>query len=106
MEGQTTIFDYLGDFSTMTEEEMVTIISQRLGIKFKQEQAQDNIYFNHPEYEYKHKGLRLTVSFDMDCEGKTYISVGYMKGTAGGGAPRYSIDSAVEYFERVLKERG
>jgi hypothetical protein len=103
MEGQMTIFDFLGDFGNMSEEKLAEAIGSRLGIKFKQEVLPNNVYRCHPEYEYKHKGLRLTVSINTDWEGKSFVSCGYNKGMAGGGAPIYSLNEAVEWFQYIME---
>ena len=34
---------------------------------------------------------------------KLFISVGWNKGTAGGGAPCDSIDEAVSYFKEIME---
>jgi len=106
MDGQMSIFDFLGEFANMPEEQMAETISQRLGIKFKEEVLPKGVHCSHLEYEYKRKGLRLTVCYIIGYTGETCISAGYSKGTSGGGGPFDSIDSAVRYFERILKEYG
>lgn len=102
-EGQMTIFDILGDFGTLSEEEVVASIGQRLGIKFKLEVLPPGTYCSHLDYEFKRKGLRLTVACCISVEGKSVISCGYSKGTSGGGAPCYSLDEAVDWFKFILE---
>lgn len=106
MTEQLSIFDFLGEFATVPEEEMVQRVGQKLGIKFTQEVLPKGTYCSHLDYEYKHKGLRLTVGYITSHEGELWISAGYSKGTSGGGGPFDSIDDVVKYFERIIKEHG
>ena len=106
MTEQLSIFDFLGEFATMPEEEMVQRVGQKLGIKFTQEVLPKGTWRAEPEYEYKRKGLKLTVGYLVDVKGKTFISVGYSKGTSGGGSPCDSIDEATRYFEEILERYG
>lgn len=106
MEGQMTIFDIMGDFATMTDEEITMAINQKLGIQFAKEVLPKGCYRSEPAYVWKHKGLSLELIMMTDCEGRTMISTEYRKGTAGGGAPCYSIDEAVRYFKRILEREG
>lgn len=97
MEGQMTIFDFLGDFSTMTEEEIANTIGERVGIKFVKKGDQ---------YVWKHKKLLLELDMLTDWEGKSFISVGWDIGLQGGGYPIYSIDEAVEWYKYILELYG
>lgn len=94
MEGQMTIFDFLGDYSTMTEEEIAKTIEEKVGIKFVKKDD---------EYVWKRKGLTLNLSMDTDWEGRSFIAVGWDRGTQGGGYPVYSIDKAVEWYKYILE---
>lgn len=98
MEGQMTIFDFLGDFSTMTEEEIAKTIEERVGIKFMKKKGN--------EYIWKRKKLVLTFEMLTDWEGKSFISVGWDIGLQGGGYPIYSIDKAVEWYKYILELYG
>ena len=110
MEGQMTIFDFMGEFANLPEEQMVEILGMKLGIKFTPEVLPEGTWRYRPEYrpeyEYKRKGLKLTVGYLVDVEGKTFISAGYSKSTFEGGGPYYSIDDAARYFKRILEEYG
>lgn len=109
MTEQLSIFDFLGEFATLPEEEMVWRIGQKLGIKFTQEVLpKDSYYFqsDYERFEYKRNGLKLTVGYLKDIEGKIFISVGYSCRTCGGGSPCYSIDEATRYLEKILERYG
>lgn len=106
MEGQLSIFDFMGEFANLPEEKMVDQVGQRLGIKFKPEVLPKGVRKYKPEYEYeyKRKGLKLTVGFSTDWKCKTFISAGYDTKLGGGGGPFYSIDDAVNYFKKILEK--
>ena len=109
MTEQLSIFDFLGEFANMPEEEMVQRVGQKLGIKFTQEALpKDSYYFksDYERFEYKCKGLKLTVGYLKDIEGKIFISCGFSTKINGGGSPCYTIDGAVRYFEGIIKEFG
>ena len=106
MTEQLTIFDFMGEFANLPEEQMVEILGMKLGIKFTPEVLPEGTWRYRPEYEYKRKGLKLTVGYLVDVEGKTFISAGFSKGTSGGGGPYYSIDDAARYFKKILEEYG
>lgn len=107
MEGQLTIFDLLEErtLEDMTEEEMITEVERRLGLRFqvKEYKGTPPLY----EYEYKfNKDVRITCEYDTYMGTSTrFISVGYdnKKSKGGGGAPCDSIEEAVEYFKRIIK---
>ena len=98
MEGQMTIFDFLGDYSTMTDEEIAKTNEERIGIKFMRKKGN--------EYIWKRKKLVLTFEMLTDWEGKSFISVGWDVGLQGGGYPIYSIDKAGEWYKYILELYG
>ena len=106
MTEQLSIFDFLGEFATMPEEEMVEILGMKLGIKFTPEVLPKGTWRSCPAYEYKRKGLKLEVYCCTDIDDKTFISAGWSKGTSGGGGPYYSIEEAASYFKKVLERYG
>ena len=108
MDGQLSIFDFLGEFANMTEEEMVETVGNRLGVKFELEKLPKSHYWADEckRYEYKRKGLKLTLHYSTDWEEKTFISCGFSTKMNGGGSPCYSIDGATRYFEGIIKEFG
>ena len=44
MEGQMTIFDFMGDYATMTDEEIAKTIEDRVGIKFMKKKGNEYIW--------------------------------------------------------------
>lgn len=94
MEGQMTIFDFLGDYGTLSEEDVVQSIEDKLDIKFIKKDDQ---------YEWKRKSLKLTVSVDTDCAGKSFVSCGYNYKLNGGGSPIYNLNESVEWFKYILE---
>lgn len=112
LEGQMTIFDFLpapSDLDELPEEEMVRIVGERTGLKFQLRDLKTEFY----QYETKIGKAKITVNysnyFSEVCNGKRFISVGYMNGTGGAGAPCDSVDDAVEiikrYIERIRREK-
>lgn len=103
MKGQLSIFDFMGEFANLPEEKMVEQVGMLLGIKFTPEVLPKGVWRYTPAYEYKRKGLTLTVHYMTSIKNKLFISVGWNKGTAGGGAPCDSMDEAVSYFRKILE---
>lgn len=112
LEGQMTIFDFLpapSDLDDLPEEEMVRIVGERTGLKFQLLKLHNDFY----QYEAKIGKAKITINysryFPKIYHGKRFISVSYMNGTGGGGAPCDTLDEAVEmlkrYIERIRREK-
>ena len=116
--GQMTIFDFLpapSDLDELPEEEMVRIVGERTGLKFQllnlkpHNQYFDDLY----QYEAKIGKAKITIHYSRYFpelyHGKRFISVSYMHGTGGAGAPCDTLDEAVEmlkmYIERIRREK-
>lgn len=110
MEGQMSIFEFLpqtADFCTMPEAEVMDIISQRIGVRLKYDS-----YFNEysakigkMEISAKISSYKLTHHGSMKISGNRHIGCSWQKSTEGGGSPCDSIDEAVEYFQKIIKQK-
>ena len=107
MDGQMTIFDFLpqtDDFCTMSESDVMNIISKRIGIRL--------VYDRHLE-EYAAKVGKVRISAEISkykcthdgtavIAGHTFIGCGWGTTNAGGGSPCNSIDEAVTYLAAAI----
>lgn len=104
MDGQMTIWDYLERraFDEMTEDEVVTEVSRRTGLKFKPDMILDSGDTLFVAKVGKRKyDLHFSTYYDTDTR---FIGVGWGCSTEGGGAPADSIDQAVDYFLKRMEE--
>lgn len=107
MEGQISIFDWMPELlpkyppiTDITEEEAVQIVGDAIGVRF----IWDSKF---REYFGKVGKLKLTVRYghyQLDDNHDLFISIGWNCGTSGGGAPMGSIEEAIDYFRRTIRE--
>lgn len=103
MDGQMTIWDYLNRraFDEMTEDEVVTEVSRRTGLKFKPDMILDSGDTLFVAKVGKRKyDLHFSTYYDTDTR---FIGVGWGCSTEGGGAPADSIDQAVDYLLKRME---
>lgn len=103
MYGQMTIWDYLNRraFDEMTEDEVVTEVSRRTGLKFKPDMILDSGDTLFVAKVGKRKyDLHFSTYYDTDTR---FIGVGWGCSTEGGGAPADSIDQAVDYLLKRME---
>lgn len=103
MDGQMTIWDYLERraFDEMTEDEVVTEVSRRTGLKFKPDMIMDSGDTLFVAKVGKRKyDLHFSTYYDTDTR---FIGVGWGCSTEGGGVPADSIDQAVDYFLKRME---
>lgn len=104
---QMTIFDMLRDeqppLESMTEQEAVERVGKALGLTFKYNDFLE-------QWECRVGRMILDVSYshyDMigELDGKLFIGVGYTdrKTKEGCGAPRDSLEEAIEWFRRRME---
>ena len=103
MDGQMTIWDYLERkaFDEMTEDEVVTEVSRRTGLKFKPDivlESGDTLFV--AKVGKRKYDLHFSTYWDTDTR---FIGVGWGCSTEGGGAPVDSIDQAVDYFLKRME---
>lgn len=108
MSGQMSIFDFIecneNSIEDMTSKQLAEIIGQAIGIDFKPSGWKD-------QYEFKIKKFKMTVrkshySCDtmINKEGDAFISCGYSYGIGGAGSPIDTIDGAIKFFRRFIKD--
>lgn len=103
MNGQMTIFDYIP--TEDEEEQLARQVGSQIGVEFKYIPFEENKYnIGRGEWVGKYKCLKLTIGYDINCDGEKYIGADWdnKKTHAGGGAPCGSIEEAVEYFNRLI----
>lgn len=109
MQGQMSIWDFLGDektqegFFDLTDKEIAEVIGERLGVCFVY-----NNYLEHWEYKIKKKSRidlsKSKYSLAGEKNGQPFISAGWdYKSTEGGGCPCDSIDEAVNYLRNGIE---
>lgn len=103
MDGQMTIWDYLErrTFQDMTEDEVVSEVSRRTGLKFKPDmilESGDTLFV--AKVGKRKYDLHFSTYVDTNIR---FIGVGWGSSTEGGGAPTDSIDQAVDYFLKRME---
>lgn len=100
MTGQMTIWDLIPrSLEEISEEEMVQRIGDALGVSF-----QRNDFFE--DYRATFSQITLTLKYQHYADGGTlFIGCGYenKKDHSGAGAPRDSIEDAIEWFRRRIR---
>lgn len=92
--GQMSIFDFMGDFGNMTLKEIADAIGWRVGITFTQKGN---------EYQWKCKRMTIRISLDSYFMSRqNFIDVSWSHGTDGGGYPCDTIDIAAEHIRHIL----
>ena len=111
MDGQMTIFDFIqqDDFTTMPEDQVMRIISERIGLE---------LVYDGKWNEYAAKLGKITISVKISSyrcthgglskviEGNKFICCNWQGSTEGGGSPRDSIDDAVRYLQSIILQHG
>ena len=101
MDGQISIFDYLGrlEIESKTEKEIALEIGEKTNLKFEWDDLVDGYMA------YKGK-IQFYVAIETyTTSGIKFIGVGWNTATVGGASPCNSIDEATNYLLKVLEKQ-
>lgn len=107
MIGQMSIFDYIQpvniDLETLSDRDMIQIISERTGLRF--ERIEKPIYSDFEWYESRYGKTIFGVHYSRFYgSNEKYISTSYISNMSGAGCPITDINKSIEILQTWIEK--
>lgn len=109
LDGQISIFDWMPTAAELPEYPSIDDIQESEAVQIVADALGLNFIFDSKFREWlaKKRKLKLTVSYsryNLPDNTRRFLNVGYELGTSGGGRPCDTIQEAIDWFKRKMKE--